>query len=121
MTIDISLIRNTLQDFYREWITDKFVTIKNIDETDFDLYSGDVANYAEDLDFISEYEQKYEILSGFIDSYDVTDFYWMDLETIANANPMTDNESVLSAFTYLNQFINKIEAEQNMIGHFSKD
>lgn len=117
---DIENIRNILNEFYDEFICDRFASIKNIDDTDFDSYSGDHSDFS-DFEFLPEYQAKFDILYDFIREYDLSEMHWNDLELIYDANPNSDESTIELCFKYLNQFINKIEAEQNMIQHMSKD
>ncbi len=118
--IDVQTARNILNEFQNEFQCDKFATIKNIDENDFDLYSGDYGNFS-DAEFLPEYEEKFNRLSEFIMAHDKFVVYDNDLDFIYDANPNSDDSDIELCIKYLNQFINKIEAEQNMIHHMSKD
>ena len=120
MTIDIETAREILDDFRREFETDKFSSIKNIDDMDFDTYSGDYCDYSQH-EFVNEYQEKFDMLWQFVQEYDVLECHWNDLDIIADANPNTDEVSIELCFKYLNQFLNKIEAEQHMIKHLCKD
>lgn len=112
MTIDIDTAIKLLELIRVDYATNGFNNAKEsqIDEYDFDSYSGDYDGF-DVTSFTPEYRLMFDELWDFFKQQENSEQYLNDLECIESIEPDIITNRVNNAFKYLKQHLNKLEAE----------
>jgi hypothetical protein len=110
--ISLEIAEEYLNRLHIDYATNGFNNAKEsqIDEYDFDSYSGDYDGF-DVTSFTPEYRLMFDELWDFFKQQENSEQYLNDLECIESIEPDIITNRVNNAFKYLKQHLNKLEAE----------